>query len=397
MPIVAALTNGDAENVFVGRNGLFYDRKGDAWDATVTKIVSNPISIREAFWSPYKKVIKVVEDAVAKSAAKADEEANTKLADGAKSTAAEVGEAAETGEEAAPPPPPPPAAPPAAAKKFDLSTVALIGVALGGIGTLFGTLFGALFGLGVWMPVGVVALLLMISGPSMLLAWLKLRRRNLGPLLDANGWAINSRAKIDVPFGATMTGLPALPKGAERSGTDPYAERTRPWKTYFLIALVLAFGVAWYFGKLDRWVPMRAKSTTVLGESAPRWPEKAAADKEAADKAAADKAAADKAAADKAAADKAAAAAKAPPPPAPRRPPPAVARRAARRRRLPRRRRRSSRDSRRAKREHRDLGRGSLSRSMRDARKPDPRRHVQLSCPRRPGTSRGENSGRPSS
>ena len=45
-----------------------------------------------------------------------------------------------------------------------------------------------------WMPLGLLALMLLISGPSMLLAWLKLRQRNLGPLLDANGWAINGRA-----------------------------------------------------------------------------------------------------------------------------------------------------------------------------------------------------------
>ena len=40
--------------------------------------------------------------------------------------------------------------------------------------------------LGIYMPLGVVAVLLLISGPSMLLAWLKLRNRNLGPLLDAH-------------------------------------------------------------------------------------------------------------------------------------------------------------------------------------------------------------------
>ena len=292
--------------------------------------MSNPISIREAFWAPYKKVIKIVEDQVTKSAAKADEEANAKLADGAKTTAAEVSEEATKSEDAAPPPPLARCrgcARRTPEKKFDLSTVALIGVAIGGIGTLFGTLFGVLFGLGIWMPIGVVALLLMISGPSMLLAWLKLRRRNLGPLLDANGWAINSRrAKINVPFGATMTGLPELPerlaaigvrsvRGQDAAMEDVRDHRAHPRSSASRGTSRQARSLGADEGEVDD----RARRVR-----AARWEEKveqdrvaaekkAAADKDAADKkAAADKDAADKkAAADKDAADKKAAADKA--------------------------------------------------------------------------------------
>jgi hypothetical protein len=45
-----------------GRNGIFYDRKGLDWDATITKIVDNPISIGQAFWSPYKKLLRWIEE-----------------------------------------------------------------------------------------------------------------------------------------------------------------------------------------------------------------------------------------------------------------------------------------------------------------------------------------------
>jgi hypothetical protein len=34
---------------------------------------------------------------------------------------------------------------------------------------------------------------------------MKLRRRNLAPVLNANGWAINSDAMISVLFGRTLT------------------------------------------------------------------------------------------------------------------------------------------------------------------------------------------------
>src|SRR5690606_992609 len=37
LSIVAAFTNGDSDNLMVGRNGLFYDRKGRDWDATIDR------------------------------------------------------------------------------------------------------------------------------------------------------------------------------------------------------------------------------------------------------------------------------------------------------------------------------------------------------------------------
>jgi hypothetical protein len=77
--IVAAVTGGDVDNLMVGRNGVFYDRKGDDWDATITKIIENPISVRQAFWAPYKRFLRLVEDQIAKRASAADDEQNKKL------------------------------------------------------------------------------------------------------------------------------------------------------------------------------------------------------------------------------------------------------------------------------------------------------------------------------
>lgn len=86
----------------------------------------------------------------------------------------------------------------------------------------------------------------------MLLAYLKLRRRNLGPLLDANGWAVNTRARINIPFGTSLTGVATLPHGALRSFDDPYAERRRPWKTWlFVLVLLLAVLGLWRAGVIE--------------------------------------------------------------------------------------------------------------------------------------------------
>jgi hypothetical protein len=251
--IAAALTNGDSDNIFVGRNGVFYDRDGNDWDATVAKVVANPISIREAFWTPYKKLVKAIEDTVAKRAAAADAEATAKVTS--------AGTAIGTADKAASAPPAP--------KKLDLGTVAAIGVAIGGVGTLVGALLGTMFGLGKWVPLGIVALLLLISGPAMLLAWLKLRRRNLGPILDANGWAVNGRARVNVAFGAAMTELAAIPKGSKRRLDDPFADKRTPWRRWVILIVFVVLAGAWFVGKLDRYLPDSITSTRVLGPYAP--------------------------------------------------------------------------------------------------------------------------------
>jgi hypothetical protein len=209
-------------------------------------VVSNAISVRQAFWAPYKKFVRLVEDQVQKRAQTADTGSQT-LVTQAATTTATAG--------AAPAPAPP--------KKIDVGTVAAIGVAVGGIGAMVVGLMSAFFGLGFWMPLGVLALILLISGPSMVIAYLKLRRRNLGPLLDANGWAVNGRARINVPLGGSLTRLAALPHGARQSLDDPYAQKRRPWRLIVVLLLLAVIAGTWATGRLDAYLPKAIQSTRV--------------------------------------------------------------------------------------------------------------------------------------
>jgi hypothetical protein len=256
MTIVAAFTAGDSDNLMVGRNGIFYDRSGADWDATIIKIVENPISIRQAFWSPYKKFVRLLEEQVAKRAAAGDAASNDTLSSTATQTA-HVG-----------------AAKPPEVKKIDVGTVAALGVAVGAIGTFVTTLIGYATGLFRFGPLAIVGafigIMLLISLPSVVLAILKLRKRNLGPILDGNGWAVNAKAKINIPFGATLTGVAHLPPGARRDLRDPYAEKSFPWKTGVTFALLLFVAYRWYEGTFDRVLPTAGRSTTVLGAWAPK-------------------------------------------------------------------------------------------------------------------------------
>jgi hypothetical protein len=234
MTVCAAVTDGDSDNLMVGRNGLFYDLKGRDYDATITKLVDNAISLREAFWSPYKKLLRMIEDFVAKRAAAASAASDAKLATTA-TTVGSVGAAA-PGSPAVP-------APAIVPSKIDIGTVAALGVAVGGISAAIGAILGAFFSLGPWLPIGVFGLVFLISGPSMVVAALKLRARNIGPILDADGWALNTQARINVPFGRSLTKIRTLPPGSERDLSDPFAEEERrwPWVVAVLIAVIAVF------------------------------------------------------------------------------------------------------------------------------------------------------------
>jgi hypothetical protein len=243
MQIVAAFTNGDSDNLMVGRNGIFYDRQGRDWDATITKIVDNPISIRQAFWAPYKKLVRLIEEQIAKRAAAAEAASEAKLA-----KAAEAAAQADKTLPAAKPEP----------KKVDVGTVAALGVAFGALGTAFATMAAYITGL-LQLPfwqvcLAVAGLLLLISGPFMVMAWLKLRKRNLGPLLDANGWAVNTRARINVPFGASLTQVAKVPLGAVTGAGDAFAERPAMWPKLlgFIVAVCFLYSLLNSFGWVHR-------------------------------------------------------------------------------------------------------------------------------------------------
>jgi hypothetical protein len=226
--IAAAITDGDCDQLLVGRNGVFYDRQGQDWDATIVRIIEHPISIRQAFWAPYKRIGKMIGEAVQKVAAARSKAAEDKATIGL----------IQAGQKIDAPKLPPPA--------FDVGKFAgifaAIGLALGAIITGIASMFTGFLKLAWWqMPLVVIGIVLVISIPSVVLAWLKLRQRNLGRLLDANGWAVNTRARINILFGASLTGLARLPQGAVRTLSDPFEEKKSSWKIWLfaLLALVI--------------------------------------------------------------------------------------------------------------------------------------------------------------
>jgi hypothetical protein len=242
MKIAAAFTQGDSDYLFVGRNGVFYDRSGRDWDAMIVRISSSPISVRQAFFTPYKKVASFVQEQFSKFAAAKDKAAETRLE-------------APLGGAAVPAPAPELAPVHAPSTSFDIAKFAgifaAIGLAFGAIGGAIASVVTGLLRLPFWqIPIAVAAALLLISGPSMILAALKLRQRNLGPLLEGTGWAVNGRVKINMPLGTALTDRGVLPPNSTRSVVDPYRDQAALNRRDATIGLVVAAAAWLAFAKI---------------------------------------------------------------------------------------------------------------------------------------------------
>ena len=246
LQIVAAVTVGEVGNLIVGKNAVYYDNAGVEWDAVITKVVDNPISVAQAFWSPYRRMSTAIENLINKSAAEKDAKMMADATAKINAAPTSLPAAPAAGAEGEAP------AKPAATPPFDIAKFAgifaAIGMAVGMIGTALSSLAMGIYALKWWQLVlSFLGLMLIISGPAMVLAWMKLRRRNIAPLLNANGWAVNAAAKISIPFGETLTDVAKYPKLKLK---DPYAKTGMPAWVKVLITLLILGGAAaavWFF------------------------------------------------------------------------------------------------------------------------------------------------------
>ena len=227
--IAAVLTDGDVNGLREGKNAVFYDRDGVDYTATVTSIVDNPISIRQAFWAPYKKAARWISDKMDRNAASKNEKSMGNLT--AMADSATDGKTAEAAAAAKP--------------SFDVSKVAVISIAAAAVSGVLVGIVAVLKGLTWWQwLILIAAIMLLISGPSMFIAWRKLRKRDLGPVLNANGWAINAASLVSVKFGKTLTSLAQYPK---LTAVDPEerkkAGRRKFWCWTAVVLLLACIGL----------------------------------------------------------------------------------------------------------------------------------------------------------
>ncbi|MEZ4392540.1 MAG: hypothetical protein R3A48_15745 [Polyangiales bacterium] len=249
--IVAPVTGGERGRLRVGKRGIFVDKHGKQWDAQIKEIVENPISVREAAFAPFRRAADFIGNKIEEWIGSA---ADSQQASLASSTEAGVARARASAERAGAAPTAAPAgataARAAAPPKEGLNVNSLIvggGVALAGIGAVVASLFGALTSLTGWIAIlGVALAVLAISA---LAGWVKLRKRDMGLLLEASGWAMNVHMKVTARVAPLFAFTPDLPKSAEIDKRDvlpPVPGEGRVKRLLTLLLLTVLAAVAFY-------------------------------------------------------------------------------------------------------------------------------------------------------
>ncbi len=178
--ICAVLTAGTLAGIYVGRNGVFYDRDLQNWECVITKVVEAQVSLLEAFWAPWRKLGEGISAMAKKFLGDRQAKAMTSVQKGTESTSA--GSAAM------------------------VSSVAAIGIGVGMIGAALASVLAAIRGMTpVQFVLALAAIVLLVSLPSVVLAWLKLRRRDLGAILNASGWAVNREIRFSIKQARVFT------------------------------------------------------------------------------------------------------------------------------------------------------------------------------------------------
>jgi hypothetical protein len=230
--IAAVFSAGDSANLIVGRNGIFKDGQGHLWDTTIVRLIENPISIREAFLMPYVRVGRFIGDKLEKWAVTRDKAMQKQMETGVESVADNSTSQGKTSKGAT------------SSMGGVAGMLAAGGIALGAVGAGLASLFDTLKALAWWeLPLVIFGLVMMISLPSMLIAWLKIRKRTLAPLLDASGWAVNGRTLISGKLGRALTTRATLPIAARCQFDE--RNRVRKWLWVALGVAIFATAAGW--------------------------------------------------------------------------------------------------------------------------------------------------------
>ena len=133
-----------------------------------------------------------------------------------------------------------------------MASVATLGIALSFIASAVAGIASALTSTPLWKTALVVlGIICVVSVPSVILTWLKLRARDLAPILNASDWAINRSIGFTARIGAFFTQKASYV--GKRFVCPPMRHRLS-WAHILLILtiLLLVIGISgWFFCPLS--------------------------------------------------------------------------------------------------------------------------------------------------
>lgn len=217
--VVVPVTRGNTTMLFNGKHGVFFDEKGVEHDAVIVDIISNAISIKQAIIAPFKRAFESVEKKVEGISTAREQQMTQQLG-----TITEKAEAnVQTGVQQASTGQLTPAQQQANQVDAQSKRNLLIGggiafAAIGSAWAFMAKMLSSLSLLNIVAIIGASALIVII--PTFLIAWLQLRRRNLGSVFEGAGWAINSRLRITRGLARIFTSDPGFPPSTKKIRGD---------------------------------------------------------------------------------------------------------------------------------------------------------------------------------
>jgi hypothetical protein len=213
MEVAFPATSGHQGNLKLGKHGVFQHVDGSQWFATVVHIADNPISMLEAMVEPFIRLGKAVTQKVESITQSAEKKLE------------------QSGAEVVSQLPAAPAQP--AAQSSNGNMLAGGGIAIAALGSSFAfitKIFSDIQPMGVVKGLSIAILAVLI--PSSIIAWLRLRRRDLSVLLEGASWAVNSRMRLDRTQCRSFTRKPLYPE-------DSHFQRDREWWLWRGVWIVL--------------------------------------------------------------------------------------------------------------------------------------------------------------
>ncbi len=232
--ILAVFTTGTVNNLTVGKRGLFFDLEGKTWEAVVCHVVPNVISLTEAFFTPWRKVGEAITGTLHKFISSKNDAATAALTTKATATTTAVTSGTAT----------PAAAPNNSAM---MASVATLGIALSFVASAVAGIASALTQTPLWKTALVVlGLICIVSVPNVILTWIKLRARDLAPILNASDWAINRTIGFTAGLGKFFTQRASY---VGKRLICPPMKTAHPVRNTLLIVVIVAAALtaAWWF------------------------------------------------------------------------------------------------------------------------------------------------------
>lgn len=198
--LAVAITSGNMRNLFIGKRGVFFGADGDIWDAKVVDFIQQPVSISEALRQPFYRFGEFLGKQADKLLSARSNEAQKAL---------EQSLAAAPLPGVVPNTAPKPAAAPLSGSMLLMSG----GIGIAAIGSSVAFIVKSLQNISIWNILAVLlGIILIFGGPVVIISLVKLYRRSMARLLEANGCAVNRPMRLSRPMGAIFTFRPKLPR-----------------------------------------------------------------------------------------------------------------------------------------------------------------------------------------